>query len=151
MRTLPRFTSLALALTLSAAAAACADPEDKAVDNFIAAADSYARSVCRCDYDSAAVGIPAYTSDDACFDDFPANSAEIGCVEGVFRDEPTDYRAALECLATAYRNAAACIDGATCDQDLTRLDCYLAFGEEADDCPDLEADVEEKLRECWRI
>jgi hypothetical protein len=153
MRSPPRFISLALVFALSALGAACADPEEKAVDNYIEGADGYARSVCRCDFGNPVLvaRIPAYNSEDSCLKDFPADSAKIGCVEGVFKDEPTDYHTSLDCMAGAYRQAATCINGATCEQNGTRIDCYNELADSLDACPQLANDVQERLNNCLGV
>lgn len=144
-----RLAPLALAFTLAAIVGACqGDPEGDAVENYIAGADAYAKGACRCDYANPLLVLGIYGSDEDCLEEFPANSAEVGCVRGVFQDEATDYTSTLNCRAQAFNEAAACLGAAECNQDGTRFDCYTQLGDELEDCPPFEAEVESKLNDC---
>jgi hypothetical protein len=124
--------------------------EPRSVGDFIESADRYARSVCECDYNSLALlfaGKAPYESRDACLADLPANSAERGCVEGLFEDAPVDYSAVLDCRADAFARVAACLNSLTCT-DTARGDCYENLDDEYKLCPDLPKDVEDDLNDC---
>ncbi len=131
-------------------ALACGGGEPESVGSFISNADRYARSVCECEYGNLAlvlIGKAPYKSKEACLADLPANSAERGCVEGMFTDAMVDYSAVLDCRADAYSRAASCLNALTCT-DTMRGDCYGDLDSEIKLCPDLPDDVEDQLRDC---
>jgi hypothetical protein len=138
--------SLAL-LSLLFLAPACG--EKASVGDFIDSADGYARAVCECDFDNPlrVLKLPAYGSADECLADFPANSSERGCVEGLFKDEEVDYSAALECRAGSFDRAASCISAKTCT-DTARNGCFDQLLDELEDCPEIADDVEQRLNDC---
>lgn len=146
-------TSLArLALLSALLAPACGGGgEAGAVGDYLESLDTYARQVCECDHDNgvvlAFVGKFIYGSVDACLDDLPVDSAERGCVEGLFADEEVDYRAVLECRADAHSRAASCLAGKTCT-DTARNDCHLQRLDELEDCEALPLALEAKLSDC---
>ncbi len=138
--------SLIMALTMALTMAACGK---SAVDAYIEGADDYADAVCECDFGNSLVvfQIPAYDNSTECRADLPSNSAERGCLRGLFADEPIDYSPTLECRADALRVAAACIRGKSCT-DLARLACYADLGRDNDACPDLPSSLENRMVDC---
>jgi hypothetical protein len=138
---------ICLAFTITSA---CNGGESAVVADYIDSADGYARELCECEYNSALLLLglhPPYGSADECSMDLPANSAERGCVEGLFQDASVDYSAVLDCRAAAQRNAAACLNALTCT-DTARLNCYQDASDEISSCPDLPDDVEAQLTDC---
>ncbi len=134
---------------LSAVFALPACGEKASVGDYIDSADAYARNVCECEYDNplAVYKLPAYGSREECLADFPANSAERGCVEGLFKDIEIDYSAALDCRAAAFARASSCLNSKTCT-DTARGDCYEDLLDEGEDCPDIDDKTEMQLNDC---
>ena len=129
---------------------ACGGGEPEAVGAFIDTADRYAKSICECEYDDLLLlllGKAPYASKEACLAELPANSAERGCVQGLFNDAEVDYSAVLNCRADAYRQASACLGALTCT-DTKRGDCYGQYNDEIKLCPGLPNAVEDQLRDC---
>jgi hypothetical protein len=141
---------LALTSLVLTSAIACNDGESAVVGDYLDSADGYAREVCGCEYNSPALllgGHKPYASTEECLMDLPANSAERGCVEGLFKDASVDYSAVLDCRADAQNKASVCLNALTCT-DTARLDCYTAANDEINKCPDLPNDVEAQLTDC---
>ncbi len=141
---------VALVSVASVTTVSCGGGEPESVGAYIDSADRYARSVCECEYNSLALlfaGKTPYKSKEACLSDLPANSAERGCVEGLFGDAVVDYSAVLDCRADAYARSSTCLNALTCT-DTSRTDCYDALDDEYKQCPDLPNDVEKQLNDC---
>ena len=141
---------LALLCSLLAPLSCGGGGEPESVGAFIDGADRYARSVCECDYDNPALllaGKVPFDTKEECLADLPTNSAERGCVEGLFSDAAVDYSAVLDCRAGAYGRAAGCLNSLTCT-DTMRFDCYETHDDEFRACPDLPNDVEQQLNDC---
>ena len=139
-----------LALSALLLVPACNDGESGVVADYLDSADAYARGVCECEYNNALLLLglhPPYGSPEECLMDLPANSAERGCVEGLFKDASVDYSAVLDCRADAQRKATACLNSLTCT-DTARIDCYTTASDEIQLCPDLPNDVESQLTDC---
>lgn len=137
-------------LSVVAPLLACNEGESGAVADYLDSADAYARQVCACEYDNALLllGLHApYPSTEECLMDLPANSAERGCVEGLFKDAPVDYSAVLDCRADAQRKAKSCLAALTCT-DTMRIDCYTQAADDTNLCADLPNDIEAKLSDC---
>ena len=136
---------VALVLGL-ALAPACG--EKASVGDFIDSADGYAKAVCQCDFANPLLvyNLP-YGSGEECLMEFPANSSERGCVEGLFKDEDVDYSAALDCRAGAFDRAGSCLRSKTCT-DTARSGCYSQFADEIEDCPEIADDVQQRLNDC---
>lgn len=148
MRQLLRLVPFILGIGL-----ACAPDERDYVGQYLTASDSALREVCECDYNNPLVllgfGYTAFDSVQSCEAEVGIDSAERGCVSGLFADEATDYSAVLDCRADAAGRASACLNGKTCT-DTARIDCFSQYGDEVEDCPDLPDDVENKLNDCLR-
>jgi len=148
---MPTLLRLALlTVVLAPLASACNDGESAVVADYLDSADSYARELCECDYNNPLLllGLHApYASVEACTMDLPSNSAERGCVEGLFKDASVDYSAVLDCRAEAQRKATACLGARTCT-DTARLACFKDANDEAKLCPDLPDNVEAQLTDC---
>jgi hypothetical protein len=140
---------LALLLSSFLTSMSCGDPEADAVGGYIDNADRYARGVCECEYNSIGLLLTGkgYDSKEECLEDLPANSAERGCVEGLFADATVDYSAVLDCRAEAYARSATCLNSRTCT-DTARGDCYKDLGDDIDACPDLPDSIENDLNDC---
>ncbi len=142
------FLRLALLCSLLAPLS-CGGGEPESVGAYIDGADRYARSVCACEYNSLALLFAGkgYGSTEECLADLPANSAERGCVEGLFGDAAVDYSAVLDCRADAYARTSTCLNALTCT-DTMRTDCYGELKDDYDLCPTLPNDVEKQLNDC---
>jgi len=141
---------LRLALLCSLLAPLSCGGEKASVGDYIDGADSYARSVCECEYNSLALlfaGKTPYGSTEECLADLPANSAERGCVEGLFGDNAVDYSAVLDCRADVFSRGSSCLNALTCT-DTARTGCYSDLNDDLDACPDLPDDVEKQLNDC---
>ena len=128
----------------------CGGGEPESVAGFIDGIDHYARSVCECEYNSLALlfaGKKPYGSTEECLADLPANSAERGCVEGLFSDAAVDYSAVLDCRADVYARGASCLDALTCT-NTARGDCYKNIDDDYKACPDLPDNVDQQLNDC---
>ncbi len=151
MTRLARLARLALALAPALLVPACGSSESHAVDDFLDGVDGYYRQVCECDHDNvvllAILGKLPYASQDACRDDLPVDSAERGCVEGLFADEEVDYGGVLECRAAASSRASSCLNSKTCT-DTARGDCHSQLVDELEDCDSLPSDIEARLNDC---
>ncbi len=95
----------------------------------------------------AILGKLPYASQDACRDDLPVDSAERGCVEGLFADEEVDYGGVLECRAAASSRASSCLNSKTCT-DTARGDCHSQLVHELEDCDSLPPVIEARLNDC---
>jgi hypothetical protein len=135
-------------------ALACGNSESNRVEDYLDASDAALHEVCECGYDDQLLlltfgYLESYDSVEACDAEVGIDSAERGCVEGLFADEPTDYSAVLDCRAASARNAGACLNGKTCT-DTARSGCFEQYFDEVEDCPDLPDGVEDKLNDCLR-
>ncbi len=147
MTRLPRFALLALLL-----APACnGDDESAAVEDYVDGVDGYTRNICACEYNNPLILVGlnklSYSATEECLMDLPPNSAERGCIDGLFQDQSVDYAAVLDCRAAALGRSSACLKGKTCT-DTARGDCYVTLADEVGSCPDLPDDVETKLNDC---
>ena len=141
---------LALASLAFFSLPACNEGESGVVADYLDSADGYARQVCECEYNNALLLLglhPPYPTTEECLMDLPANSAERGCVEGLFKDAAVDYSAVLDCRAEAQRKATACLGTLTCT-DTARIDCYTNAADETKLCPDLPDNIESQLTDC---
>lgn len=129
---------------------ACAPTESDYVGDYISASDAARREICECDYDNllltAFIGGP-FGSAEECVAEYGFNSAERGCIEGLFADEATDYSAVLDCRSDVANRASACLNSKTCT-DTARADCVSDYYDDYEDCPTLPADVEQQLNDC---
>lgn len=146
MRHLPRLAAFFLGLGL-----ACAPTEADHVGDYLNALDADARELCECEYDNPLLLLvpPNRIYDDtaACYADRGVSSAVRGCVDGLFKDETTDYSVVLDCRADVAAAAAACLNGKTCT-DTARSGCYEQYNDDLEDCDDLPGSVESKLSDC---
>jgi hypothetical protein len=150
MTRLPRLALLA-SLVLGITPACGGDDEASSVQDYIAGVDGYTRNLCECEYNNPlyllALGKVIYGSADECLMDLPPNSAERGCINGLFEDQSVDYSSVLDCRAAALSRSNACLSKLTCT-DTLRGDCYSTLADEIASCPDLPDAVETKLNDC---
>ena len=129
---------------------ACAPDESDYVGDYLSASDAALREICECEYDNLAFSLftgGPYDSVEECVAEYGINSAERGCIEGLFADEATDYSAVLDCRAQAAGRGSSCLNSKTCT-DTARSACVSDYYDAVEKCPDLPNDVEAKLNDC---